>query len=301
MRELEQLHDGGTFFEGLRWHDGHWWVSDFYDEGGKVLQLAEDGTAVQEILVDHPSGLGWLPDGDLLVVSRTRHEVLRVGDDGVPRPYADLSEFSVGEANDMTVDEAGRAYVGSFGYDLYAGEQARGATLMRVDPDGTVSAAAADLHFPNAVMLPPGEDTLIIAETIAARITAFDKAPDGTLSNRRVYAQIAPTPALEEIDAEYTKVGYGPDGCTLDAEGHLWCGDSLGRRVARIAPGGEIVEEIASPLEDYMMVAAALGGSDGRTLLAAASPDWRLGMGSGEPLASLWTTRVDVPHSGGRP
>jgi sugar lactone lactonase YvrE len=215
--------------------------------------------------------------------------------------YADLSEFSVGEANDMTVDAAGRAYVGSFGYDLYAGEQARGATLMRVDPDGTVSAAAEDLHFPNAVMLPPAEDTLLIAETIAARITAFDKAPDGTLSNRRVYAQIAPTPALEEIDAEYTKVGYGPDGCTLDAEGCVWCGDSLGRRVARIAPGGEILEEIASPLEDYMMVAAGLGGADGRSLLMAVAPDWRLGMGSGEPLASLWTARVDVPHSGGRP
>lgn len=103
----------------------------------------------------------------------------------------------------MTVDAKGRAWVDSFGYDLYAGEQARGATLMRVDPDGAVSAAAEGLRFPNSIMIPPGEETLIVAETIAARLSAFDLSADGVLSNRRVYAQVAPTPALEEIDAEY--------------------------------------------------------------------------------------------------
>jgi sugar lactone lactonase YvrE len=301
MRDVEQLHDGGTFFEGLRWHDDHWWASDFYADGGKIICLDVDGNLVREIALEQPSGLGWLPDGDLLAVSMTQHKIFRIGADGEPREYADLSEFSRGEANDMTVDSQGRAWVGSFGYDLYAGEGAKGATLMRVDPDGTVSAAADGLHFPNSVLIPPDEKTLLVAETIAARFAAFDLAPDGTLSNRRVYAQIAPTPPLEEIDAEYTKVGFGPDGCTLDAEGALWCGDSLGRRCARIAPGGEILEEIPSPKEGHMIVAAGLGGPDGRTLLMAVAPDWRLGMGSGEPLASLWTTQVDVPHSGGRP
>jgi sugar lactone lactonase YvrE len=301
MRETEQLHDGGTFYEGLRWHDGHWWASDFYADGGKIVCLDVEGNLVREIALEQPSGLGWLPDGDLLAVSMTQHKIFRIGADGEPHEYADLSEFSRGEANDMTVDSQGRAWVGSFGYDLYAGEQAKGATLMRVDPDGTVSAAADGLHFPNSVLIPPDEKTLLVAETIAARFAAFDLAPDGTLSNRRVYAQIAPTPPLEEIDAEYTKVGFGPDGCSLDAEGALWCGDSLGRRCARIAPGGEILEEIPSPKEGYMIVAAGLGGPDGRTLVMAVAPDWRLGMGSGEPLASLWTARVDVPHSGGRP
>jgi sugar lactone lactonase YvrE len=301
MREVEQLHTGGTFFEGLRWHDGLWWASDFYADGGKVIALDPLGNLVREISLEQPSGLGWLPDGDLLAVSMTQHKIFRVGTDGEPREYADLSGFSRGEANDMTVDTEGRAWVGSFGYDLYAGEQAKAAVLMRVDPDGTVCAAAEDLHFPNSVLIPADGKTLLVAETIAARVAAFDLAADGTLSNRRVYAQIAPSPALEEIDAEYTKVGFGPDGCTLDAEGCLWCGDSLGRRCARIAPGGKIVEEIPSPKEGHMTVAAALGGPDGRTLLMAVAPDWRLGMGSGEPLASLWTARVDVPHSGGRP
>jgi sugar lactone lactonase YvrE len=301
VREIEELHGGGTFFEGLRWHDGLWWASDFYDEGGKVIALAPDGTVAREIVVEHPSGLGWLPDGDLLVVSRTRHQILRIGDDGEPRVHADLSKYSRGEANDMAVDAQGRAFVGSFGYDLYAGEQAKGATLMRVEPDGTVLVAAENLHFPNSVMIPPAGDTLLVAETIAARVAAFDLAADGSLSNRRVYAQIAPTPRLEEIDPEYTKVGFGPDGCTLDVEGHLWCGDSLGQRCARIAPGGAIVEELPSPREGYMVVAVMLGGEDGRDLLMAVAPDWRLGMGSGERLGSLWTTRVDVPHHGGLP
>lgn len=300
-RETQLFHQGGTFFEGLRWHDGLWWVSDFYDDGGKVLAIDTDGSVQREIQVTQPSGLGWLPNGDLLVVSMTEHKVMRVAGDSEPAEYADLSELSRGEANDLCVDSKGRAWVGSFGYDLYAGEQPKGAVLMRVDPDGSVHAAAEGLHFPNTMMVPPSGDTLLVAETIAARITAFDLDVDGNLSNRRVYAQIAPSPELDEIDAEYTKVGFGPDGCTLDAEGHLWCGDSLGRRCARIAPGGEIVEEIPSPLEDYMVVSVTLGGPDGRTLLMAAAPDWRLGMGSGEKLGSLYTARVDVPHHGGQP
>jgi sugar lactone lactonase YvrE len=301
MRKVEKLYGGGTFFEGLRWHDGRWWVSDFYDEGGRILAITPEGEVEREIALEQPSGMGWLPDGDLLAVSMTQHKLFRIGEDGEPREYADLSEFSRGEANDMCVDSNGRAFVGSFGYDLYGGEQAKGAALMRVELDGSVAVAAEDLHFPNSVIIPPAGDTLIVAETIAARVTAFALAPDGRLDERRVYAQIAPTPALEEIDAAYTKVGYGPDGCTLDAEGFLWCGDSLGNRCSRIAPGGEIVEEIPTPEEGYMTVAATLGGEDGRTLLMAVAPDWRLGMGSGERLASLYTARVDVPHHGGLP
>lgn len=301
MDELKKLLDGGSFFEGPRWHDGRWWVSDFYTDGGRVLVIDPEGAIEREIPLEQPSGLGWLPGGDLLAVSMTGHKVWRIAPDGETSVHADLSELSRGEANDMTVDAEGRAWVDSFGYDLYAGEQATGATLIRVDPDGTVSAAAEGLHFPNSIMIPPGEETLIVAETIAARLSAFDLSPDGVLSNRRVYAQIAPTPPLEEIDAEYTKVGYGPDGCTLDAEGCVWCGDSLHQRIARVAPGGEIVEEHPSPEEGMSIYAAMLGGEDGRTLLMCVAPDWRLGMGNDEPRAALYTARVDVPHHGGRP
>lgn len=301
MGEMTKLLGGGSFFEGPRWHEGRWWVSDFYTDGGRVLVIDPEGAIERVIPLEQPSGLGWLPGGDLLAVSMTAHEVMRVSPEGETSVHADLSEFSRGEANDMCVDAEGRAYVGSFGYDLYAGERARGATLMRVEPDGTVLAVAEDLHFPNSIVIPPPGDTLIVAETIAARLTAFTIAPDGSLSDRRVYAQIAPTPPLAEIDAEYTKVGYGPDGCTLDAEGCAWCGDSLHTRCARIAPGGKILEEIPAPEEGMAIYAAMLGGPDGRTLLMCVAPDWRLGMGNDEPRASLYTTRVEVPHHGGVP
>lgn len=301
MREPAKLLGGGSFFEGPRWRDGLWWVSDFYTDGGRILAVDPEGAIVREIPLEQPSGLGWLPNGDLLAVSMTGHELWRIPEGGEPELYADLSEYSRGEANDMCVDGRGRAWVDSFGYDLYAGEQARGATLMRVDPDGSVHAAAEGLHFPNSIMLPPPGNTLLVAETIAARITAFDLGADGQLSNRRVYAQIAPTPPLAEIDAEYTKVGYGPDGCTLDAEGCVWAGNSLGTEIARIAPGGEILETLAAPEEGAVIYAVQLGGADGRTLLLCVAPDWRLGMGNDEPRASLYTVEVEVPHHGGLP
>lgn len=301
MGEITKLLGGGSFFEAPRWHEGRWWVSDFYTDGGRVLVVDPEGAIERVIPLEQPSGLGWLPGGDLLAVSMTAHKVMRVSPEGKTSVHADLAEFSRGEANDMCVDEEGRAYVGSFGYDLYAGERARGATLMRVEPDGRVLAVAEGLHFPNSIVIPPPGDMLIVAETIAARLTAFTIAPDGSVGERRVYAQIAPTPPLEEIDAEYTKVGYGPDGCTLDAEGYAWCGDSLHTRCARVAPGGEIVEEIPAPEEGMAIYAAMLGGPDGRTLLMCVAPDWRLGMGNEKPRASLYTTRVDVPHHGGVP
>lgn len=301
MREVRKLLGGGTFFEGPRWHGGRWWVSDFYTDGGRILAVEPQGAIERVIPLEQPSGLGWLPSGDLLAVSMTAHRLFRIDGDGEASEYADLSGLSRGEANDMCVDAEGRAWVDSFGYDLYAGEQARGATLIRVDPDGSVHAAAEGLHFPNSIMIPPPGDTLIVAETIAARLTAFTIGADGTLSDRRVYAQIAPTPPLAEIDAGYTKVGYGPDGCTLDAEGCVWAGNSLGTWIARIAPGGEILERLPSPEEGCAIYAAMLGGADGRDLLLCVAPDWRLGMGDNEPRASLHLTRVEVPHHGGHP
>lgn len=301
MRELTKLLEGGTFFESPRWHEGRWWVSDFYTNGGRILAIDPEGAIEREIPLEQPSGLGWLPGGDLLAVAMVAHKLMRIDADGEAVEYADLSEHTRGQANDMCVDAAGRAWVAHFGYDLYAGEAARAATLIRVDPDGSVHAAAEGLHFPNSMMIPPPGDRLIVAETIAARLSAFTIGTDGSLSDRRVYAQIAPTPPLEEIDASYTKVGYGPDGCTLDAEGCVWAGNSLGTSIARVAPGGEILERIEAPIEGHVIYATMLGGPDGRTLLMCAAPDWRLGMDTGEALASLWTTRVEVPHHGGLP
>jgi sugar lactone lactonase YvrE len=295
MRTLSTLLEGGTFFEGARWHEGHWWVSDFY--AGRVVAVTPDGVAQNVLEIEQPSGLGWLPDGSLLAVSMTGHAVWRRAPSGEVTLHADLSALSRGEANDMVVDGAGRAYVGNYGYDLMAGEDPAEAVLIRVDPDGTIEAAAQGLRFPNGSVLTPDGQTLIVAETIAARLTAFSVAADGSLSDRRVWAQIAPSPDLAPMGEMLPQVGFAPDGITLDAEGCVWAGDSLHRRCARLAPGGEILEEIPSP-PGLVIYGCMLGGVDGSTLALCAAPDWREERPEGELASVLLTTPVEVPHAG---
>jgi sugar lactone lactonase YvrE len=296
VRELSVLLDGGTFFEGARWHEGRWFASDFGHN--RVISVdPATGRCRTEMEVEVPSGLGWLPDGSLLAVSMTGHALWRRDHDGSVAQYADISAYSRGEANDMVLDARGRAYVGNYGFDLAAGEEPAGATLVRVDPDRRVTPVADGLHFPNGSMITPDGSTLIVAETIGARFAAFDIARDGSLSGRRVYAQVAPAPELTTLDATLAGVEFAPDGATLDAEGCLWAGDSLHHRAARIAPSGEILEEIAAP-EDRVFYGAMLGGEDGRTLLLTGAPDWRETRPAGELASELYTTRVDVPHAG---
>lgn len=295
MRELKLLLDGGTFFEGARWRDGRWYVSDFYAH--RVIAVTPEGEVEQMMSVEQPSGLGWLPDGSLLAVSMTGHALWRRAPAGEVSLYAELGPLSRGEANDLVVDAAGRAYAGSYGFDLMAGEAPREATLVRVDPDGGVSAAAGGLRFPNAAMITPDGRTMLVAETIAARISAFDIGPGGELGERRTWAQIAPTPELTTLEEVIAAVEFAPDGCTLDAEGCVWAGDSLHHRAARIAPGGEILEEIPAP-PDRVFYGCMLGGEDGRTLLLCCAPDWREERPEGELASELYTTRVDVPHAG---
>lgn len=295
-RELTLLLDGGTFFEGPRWHEGRWYASDFRHH--RVVSIAADGGRPRtELEIEVPSGLGWMPDGSLLAVSMTGHRVWRRRPDGELAVHADLSPLSRGEANDMVLDAAGRAYVGSYGFDLAAGEDPAPAVLIRVDPDGSVHAAADGLHFPNASVITPDGGTLIVAETIAARFSAFTIGAGGELSERRTYAQIAPTPRLTSLADTLAGVEFAPDGATLDAEGCLWAGDSLHHRAARISPAGEILEEIPTP-EDRVFYGAMLGGADGRTLLLTAAPDWRQARPEGELASELYTARVDVPKAG---
>src|SRR5882757_9474774 len=168
MHEPTKLLDGGTFFEAPRWHDGCWWASDFYTDGGRIVAVDPEGAIVREIPLEQPSGLGWLPNGDLLAVSMSTHKIWRIAADAEPKVYADLADFSRGESNDMTVDAQGRVWVDSFGYDIYAGERPVGGELMRVDPDGTITAVADGLHFPNSIMVSAAGDQLVVAETIAS-------------------------------------------------------------------------------------------------------------------------------------
>ena len=295
-RALVPLLEGGAFFECPRWRDGRWWVSDFYREA--VYTVSTDGAAERVVAVEHqPSGLGWLPDGSLLVVSMKDQRVLRRDPAGNLSVHADLGAFTDSQLNDMVVDDQGRAWVGCFGFDLMAFADPRLAPLMRVDPDGTATIAAEELMFPNGSVITPDGTTLIVGETAGCRYTAFTIRSDGSLTDRRVWAQLAPTPELGPLPEMLPQIAVGPDGCTLDAEGHIWSADEAGGRCIRIAPGGTIVEEIHTP-EGLGCFACGLGGDDGRTLLVCAAPDFLEANRRDTREAVLLTATVDVPHAG---
>jgi sugar lactone lactonase YvrE len=295
-RRLDVLLEGGGFFEAPRWHEGSWWVSDFYP--GTVMTVSPDGATSEVLVVEHqPSGLGWMPDGSLLVTSMKDHRVLRRSPAGAVSVHADLSAFCGGHANDMVVDAAGRAYIGEFGFDFQAFADPAPASLMRIDPDGTVAVLADDMLFPNGSVITPDGGTLIVGETAGARYTAFTLASDGSVTDRRVWAQVAETPALGPLAQTLPQLKFAPDGCTLDADGCIWAADAVGARCARVAPGGEIIDQIPAP-EGLGIFACMLGGEDGRTLLLCAAPDFLEANRAQAREAVLLTATVEVPHAG---
>jgi len=287
MATTETLLEGLYFGEGPRWHDGRLWFSDFYDHAVKSVGL--DGEARIELqLDDQPSGLGWLPDGRLLLVSMKARKLLRQDGDKLVE-HADLRELTAHLCNDMVVDGTGRAWVGNFGFDLDAELEARGnaviedhptTNLVRVDPDGSVHLAAADMHFPNGTVITPDGATLIVAETLGGCLTAFDISADGSLQNRRVWAPLE---------------GVAADGICLDEAGRVWVANALGAEVLCVAEGGAIEQRIETSQFCY---ACMLGGDDGRTLFAvtAASSDHR--RASEARTGRIETTRVDSARAG---
>jgi sugar lactone lactonase YvrE len=296
MAELHTLLEGGAFFESPRWHNGRWWVSDLYRH--LVMTVDADGRTEEILSVEgQPSGLGWLPDGSLLVISMRDHRILRWSAGGDVTVHADVSEHCGGHLNDMVVDAGGRAYAGNFGFDLMAFGDPAPAALVRVDPDGTSSVAADELLFPNGSVITPDGRTLIVGETAGARYTAFTIQPDGSLTDRRIWAQVAPTPVMTTFAETLAQLQFGPDGCALDAEGHIWAADEVGARCVRLAPGGAIVAEIKAP-DGLDCFACMLGGEDGRTLLICAAPDFAEANRTAAREAVLLTTTVDVPHAG---
>jgi sugar lactone lactonase YvrE len=190
---MRTLLEGGSFFDGPRWHDGRWWVSDFFRH--RVITVDSGGREEHVLTVEgRPSGLGWLPDGSLLVVSMTDQRVLRRSPDGEVTVHADVGGLCAGYLNDMVVDANGRAYAGEFGFDLAGHADPKPARLLRIDPDGTASIAAEDMLFPNGSVITPDGRSLIVGETAGARYTAFEIEADGSLTGRRIWAQVAPTP-----------------------------------------------------------------------------------------------------------
>jgi sugar lactone lactonase YvrE len=246
--------DGIKFPEGLRWHDGRLWFSDIHDH--RVYAMTEDGTArVVAELPDMPSGRGWLPGGSLVVVLMRSRRIVKIVD-GRVEPHADLVPYVGDHLNDMVVDGAGNGYAGSITHRGFAdgAMDARRSPvrecIVLVRPDGSTALAADDVIGPNGSVITPDGRTLIVAETRAMRITAFDIADDGMLINRRPFAALDPGRA---------------DGLALDAEGALRCG--LGTCFGRVVEG-EIVDRV-HVAEGRNAVACALGGHDRRTLYMA--------------------------------
>jgi sugar lactone lactonase YvrE len=295
-RELKVLTEGGRFFEGPRWRDGRWWVSDFYRHA--VFTVTPDGRSEKIFDVDHqPSGLGWLPDGSLLVVSMKNRQLLKRSPQGKVSLHADLSQFCPGICNDMVVDARGRAFVGNFGFDLMAAGGAAPTVVVRVDPDGRAQIAANGFLFPNGSVITPDGRTLIVGETIGNRYTAFTIGDDGTLGERRTWALFGPEPKLGTVPEVLPQLKVAPDGCALDAQGQIWAADAVGGRCIRVAEGGRITDEVRAP-KGLGVFACMLGGDDGKTLLLCAAPDFFEHKRAHAEEAVLLTTQVDVPHAG---
>jgi sugar lactone lactonase YvrE len=291
MSDLAVVVEKYSFLEGPRWHDGRIWVSDFYTH--QVVSADEHGgdLRVEAQVPAQPSGLGWLPDGRLLIVSMRDHRLLRREPDGALSVHADVSSHAGGLLNDMVVDSRGRTWVGNFGFDLMAGAPIAPAPLVRVDPDGSSTVASEPLHFPNGAVITG--NTMIVNETFGHRISAFEIDADGGLSERRDWASFGPVPATTDVGEALGQLSVAPDGMCLDAEGAVWIADALGNRALRVREGGEVLQEISTG--DTGVYALALGGADGRTLYLCTAPGFAEHERRHSREAKLLAARVNVP------
>jgi sugar lactone lactonase YvrE len=282
-RALDVLVTGLVIPEGPRWHEGSLWLSDI---GGDRVIRVDPATGAVDVVTDAltmPSGLGFLPDGDPIVVSMDERKVYRLTPGG-PKEHADLRPFCSGMLNDMIVDSQGRAYVDANGHSFFADHTAEPRTpdvLVLVTPDGDARVVAEEMTGPNGVILTEDERTLISAESPAARLTAFDVEADGSLSNRRLFAD----------------VGTAPDGICLDAEGAVWVAAPVAGEFLRVLDGGEIAERI--PVPGRIALACVLGGPDRRTLfMMTAAPHDLSVLKVKKTDGSVVTTEVAVPGAG---
>lgn len=294
-RELRTVAEGLTYLEGPRWHDGQLYFVDFYTYA--VYRISADGEVEKVLDVpQQPSGLGWLPDGRMLVVSMKDRKILRVEDDGEVVEHADISDLCGGHANDMVVAPNGNAYVGNFGFDLMGGADHEHTTLVLVRLDGSAEIVADGLAFPNGMVITPDEKTLIVNELFGNRISKFAIKDDGTLSERQDFANFGDLGDEGDLAKRLEAATIIPDGLTLDAEGAVWFADTINQQAVRMAEGGEVLETVSTaPLGVF---AVALGGPDGRTLFLCAAPDWDEGARSAATEAKMLATTVDVPHAG---
>ncbi len=268
-----------AFGEGPRWRDERLYFSDMHSQ--RVLTVDLDGKREEVAFVENdPSGLGWLPDGRMLVVSMQDRRVLRMEPDGTLVLHADLSPLAGFHCNDMVVDARGNAYVGNFGWDLHGGGERRNADLILVTPDGGARVVAGDLAFPNGTVITDDGRTLIIGETMGQCLSAFDVADDGSLSNRRVWARLD---------------GVLPDGIALDAEGAVWVASPVSHGCFRVLEGGEITHKVEVERQAF---ACMLGGPERRHLLVCTAGDSNPEYCQRERDGRIEVVEVDVAGAG---
>jgi sugar lactone lactonase YvrE len=295
-RTLDTLISGHAYLEGPRWHDGRLWASDFYTR--QVVSVGLDGDEEIVLALDgQPSGLGWLPDGRLLVVSMLDRRVMVVAD-GEASVHADLSDIAPFTINDMVVDEEGGAYVSCFAGEVLHGDPITPTVIIRVEPNGSARAVADGIHFPNGMVITK-DNVLAVAETLGNRITAFDIAANGDLSNQRPWAQYGERPTTTDMMEAVPQLTYSPDGMATDAEGAIWFADGFGKRAIRMAEGGEVLDEISTEPLGFGTFAVALGGPEGTTLFLCSGvhlPSEEQCLADKQ--SRILTTTVDVPHAG---
>jgi sugar lactone lactonase YvrE len=268
---------GGLVFpECPRWRDGKLWFSDM--GGHKVLTVDAEGRSEEIASFRRPAGLGFLPDGELLMVSEADPFVRRLDPDGL-HTVADLGSFGSLVLNDMVVDQEGRAYVGDDAFHI--GTPERPGRIILVTPDGEARVVAEGLRYPNGMVITPDGAKLMAAETVGRRLTAYDIAPDGSLANARLFADLG---------------GVLPDGICLDTEGLVWVASPVTSEFLRVAEGGTVTERI--PVPGKWAVACTLGNEDRRTLFMCTARTTPAEMAQGKSAGWIETIRVDVPGAG---
>jgi sugar lactone lactonase YvrE len=281
MPELRVLLTGISFGEQPRWHEDRLWFSDWGTR--EVIAVDLDGNS--DVILTAPAFpccVDWLPDGRLLIVSADDGRLLRREPDGSLATHGDVSSLSDPPAgNELVVDGRGNAYVNGGGFNLRAGGEFAPGIVAMVGPDGSARQVADGLAFPNGMLVMPDGQTLIVAESYAKRLTAFEIAADGSLSNRRVWAEL----------------GDGvPDGICADAENAVWYADVPNKRCVRVREGGEVLQTVEL---DRGCFACALGGADRRTLFMIAT-EWSgpQRMFQGPRSGQVLTTPVTAPGAG---
>jgi sugar lactone lactonase YvrE len=303
-QEARTLATGLVMGESARWHDGRLWLCDW--GLGDVVTVDAGGTAEVRLSVgEAPLSIDWLPDGRLVVVANGPGRIARREPDGTVVTHASLAGLSEFPWNEIVVDGAGRAYVDNIGFDMTGGGADGGGMdggdggetedggspdggagagqgtgfVVLVEPDGSVRQVADGLSFPNGMAITGGGSTLLVAESYAGCLTAYDIGPDGGLGGRRVWAAVE---------------GSAPDGICLDAAGAAWFADVPNRRCVRVAEGGEVLDVVDA---DRGCFSCTLGGDDGRTLFAVAAR-WPDVMEGGEPTGIVVTATAPAPRAG---